>query len=97
MVQNIVEPRQSPPILANVLLEAEGESVRMTATDVLPEISRLIHVRIGGDWLQLVHDHPPSAALLPAGYASGPGVRTYRLRIASAVQYESAWIVSVGL
>src|SRR2546426_12702634 len=34
MVQNIVEPRQTLPILANVLIEAEGESVRMTATDL---------------------------------------------------------------
>ena len=34
MVQNIVEPRQTLPILANVLLEAEGEIVRMTATDL---------------------------------------------------------------
>ena len=34
MVQNIVEPRQTLPILANVLLEAEGEGVRVTATDL---------------------------------------------------------------
>src|SRR4029453_16555870 len=34
MVQNIVEPRQTLPILANVLLEAEGEGIRMTATDL---------------------------------------------------------------
>ncbi|HET8575665.1 MAG TPA: DNA polymerase III subunit beta [Methylomirabilota bacterium] len=34
MVHNIVEPRQTLPILANVLLEAEGETVRMTATDL---------------------------------------------------------------
>jgi len=34
MVQNIVEPRQTLPILANVLLEAEGESVKLTATDL---------------------------------------------------------------
>src|SRR5207253_3334978 len=34
MVQNIVEPRQTLPILANVLLEAVGESVRLTATDL---------------------------------------------------------------
>ncbi|MBI4635142.1 MAG: DNA polymerase III subunit beta [Candidatus Rokubacteria bacterium] len=34
MVQNIVEPRQTLPILANVLLETEGESVRITATDL---------------------------------------------------------------
>jgi len=34
MVQNIVEPRQTLPILANVLLEADGEGIRMTATDL---------------------------------------------------------------
>jgi DNA polymerase-3 subunit beta len=34
MIQNIVEPRQTLPILANVLLEAPGDSVRLTATDL---------------------------------------------------------------
>jgi DNA polymerase-3 subunit beta len=34
MVHNIVEPRQTLPILANVLLEADGEAVRVTATDL---------------------------------------------------------------
>jgi DNA polymerase-3 subunit beta len=34
MVQNIVEPRQTLPILANVLLEADGETMRITATDL---------------------------------------------------------------
>ena len=34
MVQNIVEPRQTLPILANVLIETEGETVRLTATDL---------------------------------------------------------------
>src|SRR5919206_4136745 len=34
MVQNIVEPRQTLPILANVLLETDGETVRLTATDL---------------------------------------------------------------
>ena len=34
MIQNIVEPRQTLPILANVLLEADGEAVRLTATDL---------------------------------------------------------------
>jgi DNA polymerase-3 subunit beta len=34
MVQNIVEPRQTLPILANVLLEAEGDAMRITATDL---------------------------------------------------------------
>ena len=34
MVHNIVEPRQTLPILANVLLETETEGVRLTATDL---------------------------------------------------------------
>jgi len=34
LVHNIVEPRQTMPILANVLLEADGEVVRLTATDL---------------------------------------------------------------
>jgi DNA polymerase III subunit beta len=34
MVQNIVEPRQTLPILANVLLEADEETIRLTATDL---------------------------------------------------------------
>lgn len=34
MVQNIVEPRQTLPILANVLLEADGDAVQLTATDL---------------------------------------------------------------
>lgn len=34
MVHNIVEPRQTLPILANVLLEADGDAVRATATDL---------------------------------------------------------------
>lgn len=34
MVQSIVEPRQTLPILANVLLETDGEAIRITATDL---------------------------------------------------------------
>ncbi len=34
MVQNIVEPRQTLPILANVLVEADGDAVTVTATDL---------------------------------------------------------------
>src|SRR5919204_253531 len=34
MVHNIVEPRQTLPILANVLLESDGEAIRVTATDL---------------------------------------------------------------
>src|SRR4029450_10251260 len=31
MAHNVVEPRQTLPVLANVLLEAQGEALRMTA------------------------------------------------------------------
>jgi DNA polymerase-3 subunit beta len=34
MVHNIVEPRQTLPILANVLIEADGETARVSATDL---------------------------------------------------------------
>jgi DNA polymerase-3 subunit beta len=34
MVQNIVEPRQTLPILANILVETEEGAVRLTATDL---------------------------------------------------------------
>ena len=34
LVQNIVEPRQTLPILANVLIEAEGAVLRVAATDL---------------------------------------------------------------
>jgi len=34
LVQSVVEPRQTLPILANVLLEASGEVLRISATDL---------------------------------------------------------------
>jgi DNA polymerase III subunit beta len=34
MVHNIVEPRQTMPILANVLLQTEADAIRLTATDL---------------------------------------------------------------
>src|SRR3989442_13513635 len=49
MVQNIVEPRQTLPILANVLLEAEGESVRMTATDLEVGARVSVPAKVGGE------------------------------------------------
>jgi DNA polymerase-3 subunit beta len=50
MVHNIVEPRQTLPILANVLLEAEGETIRATATDleVAARVSVPARVASGG-------------------------------------------------
>ncbi|MEK7714094.1 MAG: DNA polymerase III subunit beta, partial [candidate division NC10 bacterium] len=47
MVQNIVEPRQTLPILANVLLEADGETVRLTATDLEVGARVSIPARVG--------------------------------------------------
>ena len=34
MVHNVVEPRQTLPILANVLLETDKDTLRLTATDL---------------------------------------------------------------
>jgi DNA polymerase-3 subunit beta len=47
MVQNIVEPRQTLPILANVLIEADGETVRLTATDLEVGARVSIPARVG--------------------------------------------------
>jgi DNA polymerase-3 subunit beta len=48
MVQNIVEPRQTLPILANVLLETDGETVRVTATDLEVGARVTIPARVTG-------------------------------------------------
>jgi DNA polymerase III subunit beta len=48
MVQNIVEPRQTLPILANVLLEAEGDGVRLTATDLEVGARVAVPAKVGG-------------------------------------------------
>jgi len=48
MVQNIVEPRQTLPILANVLLETDGDSVRITATDLEVGARVSMPAKVGG-------------------------------------------------
>jgi DNA polymerase-3 subunit beta len=48
MVQNIVEPRQTLPILANVLLEAEGDAMRITATDLEVGARVSMPAKVGG-------------------------------------------------
>src|SRR5207249_11242514 len=48
MVQNIVEPRQTLPILANVLLETDGETVRLTATDLEVGARVAVPARVAG-------------------------------------------------
>src|SRR2546422_7158085 len=47
MVQNIVEPRQALPILANVLLQAAGDTVRLTATDLEVGATVSIPAKVG--------------------------------------------------
>src|SRR5436189_5823869 len=49
MVQNIVEPRQTLPILANVLLETDGETVRLTATDLEVGARVAVPARVAGE------------------------------------------------
>jgi DNA polymerase-3 subunit beta len=48
MVQNIVEPRQTLPILANVLLETDGDSIRLTATDLEVGARVSVPARVAG-------------------------------------------------
>lgn len=47
MVQNIVEPRQTLPILANVLLEADASSLRISATDLAVGARVSVPARVG--------------------------------------------------
>src|SRR5438094_258958 len=48
MVQNVVEPRQTLPILANVLLETEEGTVRLTATDLEVGARVSVPARVAG-------------------------------------------------
>ena len=50
MVHNIVEPRQTLPILANVLMEADGETVRITATDLEVGARVSVPARVASGW-----------------------------------------------
>src|SRR5256886_14510621 len=61
MVQNIVEPRQTLPILANVLLETDGEAVRLTATDLE------VGARVAGPARGPRQGATPGSARQPAG------------------------------
>ena len=75
MVHNMVEPRQTLPILANVLLESDGDTLRLTATDleVGARVSVPAKVATGGSvtlsarkLLEIVKELP-AAALDPQG------------------------------
>src|SRR6266498_4102889 len=73
MVHNVVEPRQTLPILANVLLESDGGTLRLTATDleVGARVSVPAKVAAGGSitlsarkLLEIVKELPAAALTL---------------------------------
>ena len=66
MVQNIVEPRQTLPILANVLIEAEGESVRMTATDLEVGARVSVPAKVGAKGAITVSARTSATSSVPA-------------------------------
>lgn len=92
MVQNIVEPRQTLPILANVLLETEEGTVRLTATDLEVGARVSIPARVVGKGAitvsarklaEIVKELPAAAVALKVGDSAGVSLRcggvTYRL------------------
>ena len=92
MVQNIVEPRQTLPILANVLLETEEGSVRLTATDLEVGARVAVPARVVGKGAitvsarklaEIVKELPAAAVALKVGDNAGVSLRcagvTYKL------------------
>ena len=92
MVQNIVEPRQTLPILANVLLETEEGTVRLTATDLEVGARVSVPARVVGKGAitvsarklaEIVKELPTAAVALKVGDNAGVSLRcagvTYRL------------------
>jgi DNA polymerase-3 subunit beta len=92
MVQNIVEPRQTLPILANVLLETEEGTVRLTATDLEVGARVSVPARVVGKGAitvsarklaEIVKELPAAAVQLKVGDNAGVSLRcagvTYKL------------------
>lgn len=92
MVQNIVEPRQTLPILANVLLETEEGTVRLTATDLEVGARVSVPARVVGKGAitvsarklaEIVKELPAAAVALKVGDNAGVTLRcagvTYKL------------------
>jgi len=84
MVHNIVEPRQTLPILANVLIETESDAVRVTATDleVGARVSIPAKVAKGGTITvsarklsEIVRELPAAALSLKVGENSAVSLR----------------------
>ena len=92
MVQNIVEPRQTLPILANVLVEADGETVRLTATDLEAGARASVPAKVAGKGVitvsarkltEIVKELPAAAVALKVTENAGVTLRcagaTYKL------------------
>ena len=84
MVQNIVEPRQTLPILANVLLEADGELVHLTATDLEVGARVSVPARVPGKGavtvsarklVEIVKELPAAALALKVGDNAAVSIR----------------------
>ena len=79
--QSVVEKRNTIPILANILIEAEGDSVRMKATDLDVEVIDLAPAKVeraGGTTVsaQLLHEivrKLPDGALVSVTEEGGAG------------------------
>src|SRR2546428_9905568 len=92
MVQNVVEPRQPLPILANVLIETEEGTVRLTATDLEVGARVSVPARVAGKGAitvsarklaEIVKELPAAAVTLKVGDNAGVSLRcagvTYKL------------------
>jgi DNA polymerase-3 subunit beta len=84
MVQNIVEPRQTLPILANVLLQADGDVVHLTATDLEVGARVSVPARVPGKGsvtvsarklVEIVKELPAAALALKVGDNSAVSIR----------------------
>ena len=84
MVQNIVEPRQTLPILANVLLETETDTIRLTATDLEVGARVSLPARIAGKGsitvsarklAEIVKELPAAAVSLKVTENAGVSIR----------------------
>jgi len=92
MVHNIVEPRQTLPILANVLLEAVEDTLRLTATDLEVGARVSVPARVAGSGSvtvsarklsEIVKELPAAALTLKVGESASVTLRcagvNYRL------------------
>jgi DNA polymerase-3 subunit beta len=84
MVQNLVEPRQTLPILANVLVQADGDVVHLTATDLEVGARVSVPARVPGKGsitlsarklVEIVKELPAAALALKVGENAAVSIR----------------------